>query len=116
MMHPTIEAIHNWRMKVIMPDPKLARLRRNLIKRGIRFRVPTGGTAKGRMRLALEDAAGQHAVPCASTFGMLSNLTDLEFRSITGRDRKPSDAAFGDHNEFVKEPKLLRLLDCGGRR
>lgn len=95
-VHPKLRHIKNLERKVLMPDPRITRLVR-------------------RCPVTLWRHGIQELIPFATTYGVLSDRTDAQFRFITGADRSERHAPHGDSNEFADNPKLLRLLCVQGK-
>jgi len=87
--HPVIAAIPNWQKKIRWPHPEAARLRRNLLKRGI----PPFGYADTNM-----------ATPFATTYGLPIYNPQTRFHMDNP-----------DRNEFWDKPELLRYVCHDGK-
>lgn len=95
--HPVIAAIPNWRMKIAWPCPRAARLRRKMLKRGIRLGLPRQLTNSSvdwsEWESLLNAAQSNMATPSATTYGL--------------RER--------ERNEFWDNPELLRFVCHDGK-
>ena len=118
-IHPVISAIPNWQKKVCLPWNRAARLRRNMIKRGIKLVQPRPITKSSQnwseWECVLNAAMSNMATPGVSTYGILSHLTDAQYKYITGAPRDERTAPYGTRNEFNENPSLLKYLRFEGR-
>ena len=95
--HPVIAAIPNWQKKIAWPWPRAARLRRQMLKRGIRLGLPrpltTAAANWSEWESVLNGAQCNMATPAATTYGL--------------RER--------ERNEVWDNPELLRFVCQNGK-
>ena len=91
-VHPVIAAIPEWEKKISWPWPRAARLRRNLLRRGISLGSPrpltTASSGWSEWEAILNGAKSNMATPSANTYGLRE----------------------GKRNEFWDDPTLLRYV------
>lgn len=101
--HPAVMAIPNWQEKIVWPWPRAARLRRQLLQRGVKLgSLPRPLTEESKQwsewEAILNGALSNMSTPSASTYGL------PKYNPKTGFHER------GERNEFWDNPELLKYL------
>lgn len=106
--HPVIAAIPNWQKKIAWPWPRAARLRRQMLKRGLRLGLPrplTNASANwSEWKAVLNGAKSNMATPAATTYGLPI------YNPATGFHLENPE-----RNEIWDNPELLRFVCHNGK-
>jgi hypothetical protein len=90
-----------------------------MLARGIRLGLPrpltNASKAWSEWESVLNGAMSNMATPDVSTYGILSHLTDAQYKYIIGAPRDDRTTPYGTRNEFKENPSLLKFLCCNGK-